>query len=121
MTNGIDSQLLADYYYLPERFVYQDICDILEEILNTDKYDIHYTKEEKSRFRKVYLRAEIIRRMNFCKPFIRKLGLFRNTFAKSEITHKALDEGYSKNVATKDEINNIYNQLKPLVYDQHDR
>lgn len=115
-SNGLDFKMLEDYYYIPERFVYQDICDILEEMLNTDRYDINYTKEEKSRFRKAYLRAEIIRRMNFCMPYLRKLGLYKEKFAKSDVTHKALDDGFAKNVATDEEIQYLYNQLKPIVY-----
>lgn len=118
MTNGIDSQLLADYYYLPERFVYQDICDILEEMLKSDKYDIDYTKEEKRRFKKEFRKAELMRTLSFCKPVLRKLHLFSDTFAKSDIIHKALDEGFEKNVASEEEINLLYDKLKPIVYGQ---
>ena len=117
-TTGLDKEKVDDYYYLPQRHVYLGICDFLEEMLNTDKYDIHYTAEEKNRFRKVYYRAELQRKLGFCKPILRKLGLFKDTFAKSDVTHKALDDGFAKNVATEEEIQEIYNRLKPIVYEQ---
>lgn len=117
-TEGVDMNLVHDYYYIPKRYVYLEICDLLEEMLNTDKYDIHYTAEEKNRFRKVYYRAELQRKLGFCKPLLRKLGLFKDTFAKSDVTHKALDDGFAKNVATEEEIQEIYNRLKPIVYEQ---
>lgn len=115
-TTCLDRKMVDDYYYLPKRYVYLEICDILEEMLNTDKYDIHYSKEEIKRFRKVYWMAEIMRKLSFTKPLLRKLGLFKETFAKSDLTHKALDDGYTKNVATEQEMKDIYNRLKPIVY-----
>lgn len=113
---GLDKHLLDDYYFLPKRYVYLEICDILEEMLNSDAYDIHYTKEEIRSFKMVYYKTEIIRLMSFIKPMLRKFNLFKDTFSKAEAYHKALDEGFSKNVATEEECKLIYEQLKPIVY-----
>lgn len=117
-TNGLDPLKVSDYYYTPKRHVYLEICDLLEEMLNTSKYDIHYTNDEKYRFRKAFWRAEIQRRLSFSKPLLRKLGLFKETFAKSDIAHKVQDEGFAKNVATEEELQQLYNKLKPIVYGQ---
>ena len=117
-TCGLDSKMVADYYHLPERFVYQDICDLLEEMLESNKYDIHYTKDEKKRFRKAYCRAEISRRLSHIKPLLSRVGLFKERFARKEARHKVLDEGFAKNVATEEELQQLYNLLKPIVYGQ---
>lgn len=116
--NALDPQMVADYYYMPKRFVYLEICDMLEEMLKTDKYDIRYTIKEKNLYRKVVWRAEILRRLSFCKPFLRKIGLFKDTFVKSDIAHQVMDDGYVKNVATEEEIQHLYSQLLPIVYGQ---
>ena len=116
--NGLDPKMVADYYYKPQRYVYLEICDILEEMLNTDKYDIHYTKEEKKLFGKAHIKEEMIHLFAFSKPLLRKLNLFKETFAKSDMVHKVLDEGFAKNVATDEEIKQLYDRLKPIVYGQ---
>lgn len=117
-TIGLDRKKVEDYYFMPRRYVYQEICDVLEDMLNTDKYDIHYSKAEKRFFRKVYLKTKISRSLDFIKPLLRKLHLFKEAFEKSDIHHKALEAGYKKNVATEEEISLLYNQLKPIVYGQ---
>jgi hypothetical protein len=117
-TIGLDKNKVEDYYFMPNRYVYQEICDVLEDMLNTDKYDIHYSKAEKRFFRKVYLKTKISRSLDFIKPLLRKLHLFKEAFEKSDIHHKALEAGYKKNVATEEEITILYNQLKPIVYGQ---
>lgn len=117
-TNGLDSQIVSDYYYVPERFVYQEICDYLEEMLKTDKYDIHYTEEETVLFLMAYWRRKISSSMNFLKKTIKYIGFFREKFDKIDATHKALDEGFEKNVASEEELTHLYNQLKPIVYGQ---
>lgn len=117
-TNGLDCQIFTDYYYMPKRYAYVEICDVLEEMLITDKYDIHYTSEEKRMYRYEYLKAESHRRLSCSKPILRKLGLFKDKFAESDIAEKVKVEGFAKNVATEGEIQQLYNKLAPIVYGQ---
>lgn len=114
----MDSHMMADYYYTPERFVYQEVCDVLEEMLKTDKYDIHYTTEEKRKFIKSYWKASLIRNISFIKPILRRLHLFNEKFASLDAVHKVLDDGYEKNVATETELTELHEKLKPFVYGQ---
>lgn len=111
-----DPDMLSEYYYIPNGFVYQEICDVLEDMLKSDKYDIHYSLKERLYFgskRCIYLLSN---NLSFIKPLLRKLNLFKDTFAKSDIARKALEAGYAKNVATDEEINELYSRLKPIVY-----
>ena len=36
----INKSLFDSYYYIPQNYIYQNICDYLEQMLLTDKYDI---------------------------------------------------------------------------------
>ena len=56
------------------------------------------------------------KKLSFIKPFLRKCGLFKDFFAESDSYYKILDEGYLKNVASTEEMNELYTRLKPVVY-----
>lgn len=116
----IDEQLFNSYYFLPDKPVYLLVCDILEEMLNSNKYDVKYTIGEK------LLHARDVFKWR-CFWFvdnriISKLPehLYPTVYKRALVARKErLDtyrNGYKKNVATKDEIEELYNRLKPLVY-----
>jgi surface carbohydrate biosynthesis protein len=118
---GLDPQMVTDYYYFPKSFVYLEICDVLEDLLTSEKYDIHYTKEENKNFQKVYWKAVLMRnigKLYFVKPLLRKLHLFDERFAKGDNRRKILNEGFEKNVATDEECRLLAEKLKPMVYGQ---
>lgn len=118
---GLDPKIVADYYYFPKRFVYLEICDVLEDLLTSERYDIHYTSEEKKLFQKVYRKAELwrnIRKLNFIKPILQKFHLFDERFTRGDNRRKILNEGFEKNVATEEECRVLNEKLKPIVYGQ---
>lgn len=42
----INKSLFDSYYYIPQNYIYQNICDYLEQMLLTDKYDIKLNFKE---------------------------------------------------------------------------
>ncbi len=116
VTPVFSSSLIEEYYHIPDSFVYIHICDILEDILVSSKYDINYSPKEIIRFGIPYMKVKLIKSVSIIKPFLKRLHLFDDSFKKSEEARKVLESGYEKNVATEIEINSLYEQLKPLVY-----
>ena len=112
----IDKKLFSDYYYLPSRYVYLQICDIIEDMLKSDKYDIHYSWNERIKVLWAYIKHHIKANLQWVKPFLLRVNLFNEKFAKSAAIQKALDEGFEKNVATERELQELRNLLRPLVY-----
>lgn len=114
----VDKKLYSEYYYIPERYVYKEICDTLEDMLNTRKYDIKYTINEKISFGMQYIKTLFIRRLSFVKPLLRKLHIFESRLNKSAFIRETLEKGYKKNVASKEEIDALYIKLKPIIYNE---
>lgn len=114
----VDKKLYSEYYYVPDMYVYKEICDILEDMLNTGKYDIKYTLNEKISFGMQYIMSQSIRRLSFVKPLLRKFHIFESRLNKSALIRETLKKGYQKNVASKEEIDAIYKKLKPIIYNE---
>lgn len=112
----INTQLLSSYYYLPPKYVYLSICDILEKMLLTSKYDVHYSIRERIHFGIPYLKTRLVKVISFSFPILRALHLFDHYFSAYDASIKALEDGYNKNVATEEEIKELSAKLKPIVY-----
>lgn len=111
-----DPGLFSEYYFLPTKSVYVEICDILEEMLTTSKYDIIYSIRERIHFGTAFIKYHLIKRLGSIKPLLRKLHLFKGMLEKSEIRRKAFEEGYEKNVATEKEIEALRELYTPIIY-----
>lgn len=118
--NIIDRELFNSYYYIPERFVYQKVCDILQDMIETNKYDVRYSFMEYCKFgyarmhyviRHFYIIDYMIRKLSFI-PFIKK------RIINSEKRKNILKDGYDKNVASQTDIDEIYSRIKPVIYGQ---
>lgn len=112
---GLDYSVISDYYYIPDSYVYIKICDVLEEMLNSNKFDIRYSLSEYYHFGRLYLRRKFVESVNFLEPYARKMHLFNKVFKRRDTLRKVLKEGYKKNIATAYEIEDMYNLLKPII------
>ncbi len=93
-----------------------EVCDLMEEMLKSDKYNIHYTIKEYRYFIPLILRRKIIDSFDFLEPVVRKLHLFKGVIGRRDQLKKDLDAGFNKNVATNKEIEETSLQLKPFIY-----
>lgn len=116
----IDRQILNSYYYISSKPVYKSICDYLEEMLNTDKYDIEYTLMERIKWMKFIINKQI---KHFVKlTFFRMIPQrfypqsYKKILKDREERKQMLKEGYEKNVASQEEIESYTMILRPLVY-----
>lgn len=118
----IEKELFASYYYLPDKPVYIQICDILEEMLTTNKYNIRYTLnewcyhlKEKFKWNSIwFINNHIVSKMS------EKLypSFYKKAIETKKVRLLSYCNGYAKNVATDEEIQELYNRLKPIVYEQ---
>ncbi len=116
INGGLDDEVVSDYYHIPDRYVYLDVCDLLEEMLKSNKYDIYLTVKEYMHFVPLILRRRIIDFFDFLEPVVRKLHLFRGVISRRDQLKRDLDAGFEKNVATNKEIEELSSLLKPFVY-----
>lgn len=116
----IDKVLFDSYYYIPQNYIYQNMCDILEQMLLTDKYDIGLNLKER-----IYVEL-LTNKIRLTDTLKRKLGLkmflkVKNKLKKQEpldkIYQKAINRSYDINVATRKEIEEVESRLKPLIYE----
>lgn len=116
----IEKNILDSYYYIPDNYSYIKVCDILEEMLLTTKYDIHYTFNE-------YIHLNILLTKNKIKTILKKIIentlsdklikiIFKTKLEKQRIRKQILIDGYEKNVINEKDINDITERLKPIVY-----
>ncbi|MFA6832146.1 MAG: hypothetical protein WCR36_07740 [Bacteroidaceae bacterium] len=112
----ISKERFASYYYIPENYVYLNIADILEKMLLTKEYDAHYNLHEWYTIlshRVMYL---------VCHHAKKMLSKRISDFILEHILHEdhsvpqAIIDGYAKNVASEEEINQIANRIKPMIY-----
>lgn len=110
------------YYYIPKHYTYLGVCDILEDILNTNKYDIHYSLNEYVKFGKVIIKAKILSFLKPLLPLFRIIPILKGKVQEREnkrnVIVETLKHGYEKNVATEADIQEIYKRIKPIVYGQ---
>lgn len=114
-----DRSLLNSYVTIPENFVYLNICDILEEIIKTNKYDIHYTiKERLNLLYIIYRRKIFIIAMHYLGFIPNKIWPYfiRKRIESHQFLHNMRQNGYKKNYATEEEVTLIEKRLKPLVH-----
>ena len=113
----IPQNIFDEYFFIPKDFVYRRICDILEELYNTSKYDINYSHSEKINIfwlHTLYMFRIYVKKIfpsvifNFIKELI--------TSDRDKRYNKMLQDGYSKNVVCKDELDNILERLRPIIY-----
>lgn len=116
----IEKDLLNSYYYIPDNYSFLMVCDILEEMLLTSKYDIHYTFNE-------YMRLNILLLKNKTKRIIKQIIdktlpnkilkiIFKTKIEKQRLRKQILIDGYEKNVINEQDIKDITERLKPIVY-----
>lgn len=117
----IDKNLFDSYYYIPQNYIYQNMCDILEQMLKTDKYDIKLNLKEW-----MYVEALTckIRLMDVLKKIIGNALYMRIKHTFKPVTsfeidyQKTIETCYSRNTATPKEIEEVESRLKPLIYEQ---
>lgn len=117
----IPMNLFNSYYFFTNEFVYLKLCDFLEELLNTNKYDVKYTISEKCSIICMY---HIHRISDPIKKLMLKIPTkFYPSLIKKRIVARKeyislLNKGYEKNVATEEEIKEIAKRLTPIIYGQ---
>lgn len=114
----LDDDFFGSYYYIPKSFVYKNVCDVLQDMIETNKYDIHYSWDEFCKFGKLRIKRKIIDFLYPLKPLYTRLPYFKK---RQEIYAKLKDvliQGYEKNVATQEDIDEIYSRIKPIIYGQ---
>lgn len=116
----INKSLFDSYYYIPQNYIYQNICDYLEQMLLTDKYDIKLNFKENLY---VGLLTNKIRLIDAMKKSIGK-NLFMNIKNMLKPVRsidiefqKAIADNFDKNVANQKDIDEIEARLKPLIYE----
>ena len=116
----INRSLFDSYYYIPQNYIYQNICDYLEQMLLTDKYDIKLNFKENLY---VGLLTNKIRLIDAMKKSIGK-NLFMNIKNMLKPVRsidiefqKAIADNFDKNVANQKDIDEIEARLKPLIYE----
>lgn len=118
----IDKSLFDSYYFLPERPVYLLICDKLEEMMYSNKHDVNYSLMERLTHAKDIVIWNCfwgIEKYIFSKlPARLQPSFYRKALQIRKIRQDSLKEGRDKNVATEDEIKELYERLKPIVYAQ---
>lgn len=112
----LDKELFNSYYYMPKDFVYMTVCDVLQEIIETNKYDIHYSLSELWKFGKMRLLRKIVDDLQYFKPIYARLPYFRERQERYAKSRDILMQGYDKNVASQADIDEIYSRIKPIIY-----
>lgn len=115
----IDKSLFDSYYYIPQNYIYQNMCDYLEQMLLTDKYDIKLNFKENLY---VALQTNKIRLMDALRKTIGdNLTESIKKMLKPQINdfeyQKAIADSFDKNVANQKDIDEIEARLKTLIYE----
>lgn len=111
----VNPALLKEYYFIPNDFVYLKVCDILEEMLNTNKYDIIYNYNEKINYWKRKIRFELSQFFKFMIPVVKHLPMFKKYFRRRAAIKQILIDGYERNVASKEEIDDLRSKILPIL------
>ena len=91
------------------------VCDILEDMLKTNKYDINYSLNEYIKFGSVIVKAKFIKCLKPFLPIMQMLPVLKG-MVKKRFVINTLKQGYDKNVATEQDIQEIYQRVKPIIY-----
>ena len=113
--SNVDKHLIKEYFYNSDRLVYLAICDILEEIYNSNKYDINYSIIEYIKFGVLYFKRKVIDSLYYFEPVMRKLNIFKSVLMRRDRLKKDLMASYNKNVASVDEILELENKISSYI------
>ena len=112
----INESLFNYYYYIPNKYVYLSVCDILEKMLVSTEYDIHYSWKERFKIYALYTRPYITKMLKpILYPVLLKLGLLSKKHEQNKIFSSVLKAGFEKNVATQKDIKEISERITPLI------
>lgn len=114
----LDKDLFNSYYYMPKGYVYEEVCNILQDMVETDKYDIKYSLREYLKFGCMRIRFLIKQPFKNYIPLLSRLPIFKRKFKKREFSLRIKQEGYEKNVATESDITELYSRIKPYLNGQ---
>ncbi len=112
----LEEDLFNQYYYIPQGFVYQKICDVLEEMYHTPKYDIHYTFGETVKYNYLHWRMLFLYPLRSLKRYLKLIPGFKSKFRSQSEFQAMLVSGYDKNIATEKEIEEIYKRIRPIIH-----
>ena len=115
----IPKDLFGSYYFFPKDYVYLKICDILEEMLKTNIYDVDYTLLEKVSIRYIHYKYTLlkpIKRMMLKLPPSYYPSFIKYRINKRNSYQEMLKNGYEKNVAKEEELKALSEKLRPIVY-----
>lgn len=118
-TYGIVPCQFQKYFSITENFVYLKICDILEKLLQENAFDVNYTIQEYCILTLMICKS---RASKIIKKIARHIpSIMLPIFIKRKILYddeiiETFKRGYDKNVASEEEINEIYDRLRPIVY-----
>lgn len=120
MKEVIDRHMFESYYHLSSKPVFKSICDILETMLKTNKYDIKYTIAERIKWIRI-LAAKYIK--HIIKISILRVlptrfypQAYKKILKDREEIAQMLKGGYEKNVASQEEIAYFSKIYRPLIY-----
>lgn len=120
MKEVIDKQMFESYYHLSSMPVYKSICDILEEMLTTKKYDIEYSIAERFKWIMLLVGKHIkhffkIVILRYLPPRFYSQSI-KKKIKDSEELMQMLKDGYEKNVASQKELEKFSKLYKPIIY-----
>lgn len=114
-----ESELLKSYYFLPENYVYKEICDKLEELLHTTQYDINYKWNDRIKLSYIIVRRRIFNAIMPKLHFIPE-SIWPNFIRKRIQMHRELlntrIHGFEKNVASELEIEEQSQRLRAFIH-----
>lgn len=115
----ISKEILKKYYKISDEFAYQNICDVLEDMLNTSKYDVNYSISEMIKLYSTIIKAKFFSLIeNSFIPFVPKSlypSFYKKRLQERESVKNILINGYDRNVASQEELEEIRQRLQPIV------
>lgn len=108
----IKKEIFDQYYYIPKNYVYQNICDILENMLLTTNYDAHFRTFVRI---KIYFLHFFFSLKKGLLLFIGYKGIIKLKLLLKKDAQQAIIAGYEKNVASISEIKKIEDRLRKIV------
>jgi len=115
--SSVDADIIRSYYdYDNTRCAYEKITDLLEKILNTNKYDMQYEVQTKIRIFILLIyngMLSFFSRKNYRKLFFLFPGIIDRIDRRIQMEERVLKD-YAKNYATQEEVNSIIERLKSV-------
>lgn len=112
----LNTNVFSYYYHFPDNnYVYHTICNNLEELINTNKYDIKYSLFEYVTF-SIKRALHFLLDTKFSNILLRNVPPFKGYYRRCEEYKSVILSASNKEVASADEIMFIENNLKPYIY-----